>query len=401
MTTQFITKFYYDNNFCYCYLYIIYINNNFYQLSVETSILDTCDVAVIGGGIYGCAIADFISGHGHSVVIFEKEKSLMSHASFNNQGRIHRGYHYPRSFLTGSRSQASYLKFIEKFQDCCVSADSYYGIAKTFSKVSSSQFIEYCRKIDVPFAPAGEFANLLNEQLIESTFKVEEVIFNSHLLMNKFSELLKKENVIIKFNTEIYKIRRNDQTEMLELFSKNGELLGIAKKVYLCVYASTCSILNNSGIACPQVKNEWTEMALIKVPEKLKNINFTLMDGQFFSLMKFPAYNCHTLSHVRFTPHYSWGLTEVINNLVPELQKKSNFNYMIKDASRFIPLLEKAEYIDSIWEIKTILQLSESNDSRPILFKRDIGLLGLNLVLGGKVDNIFDIIAEIQGEYEK
>lgn len=363
--------------------------------------MDSVDVAVIGGGIYGCAIAEFISGQGETVALFEKEKALMSLASFNNQARIHRGYHYPRSFLTGNRSQASYFEFIENFKDCCVSVESYYGIAKTFSKISGSQFVEFCKKINAPITPAGNFENLLETRLIDSAYKVEEVVFNSNLLMKKFLEQLKRNNVHIYLNTLIEKIIRNDQLKLLELYSPDGELIGRAKKIFLCAYGSTCDILNNSGIICPQIKNEWTEMALIKVPEKLKDINFTLMDGPFFSLMKFPAYNCHTLSHVRFTPHCSWQESDIIKKQIPELKKKSNFNYMIKDASRFIPLLKEAEYIDSIWEIKTTLRLSESNDSRPILYKKDVGFAGVNLVLGGKVDNIFDIINEIKGEYEK
>lgn len=363
--------------------------------------MDSCDVAIVGGGVYGCAIAEFISNRGKSVSIFEKDKALMSNASFKNQARIHRGYHYPRSFLTGNRSQASYYEFIEKFSDCCVPSKSYYGIAKTFSKISGSQFAEFCKKIDAPIFPIGEFGEFLDSRLIEKAYEVEEVIFNSQLLMNKFSEKLQKNKVSIHLNTQIEKVVKNEQLGLLELYSNSGQVIARANKVYLCVYSSTCKILNNSGITCPPIKNEWTEMAMVKVPKQLENINFTLMDGQFFSLMKFPAYNCHTLSHVRFTPHSSWVESDLTNGRNPELAKNSNYNYMIKDASRFIPILKEAEYLGSIWEVKTLLQLSEGNDSRPILYKKDIGFPGLSLVLGGKIDNIFEIIRELEEEYEK
>jgi hypothetical protein len=65
---------------------------------------------------------------------------------------------------------------------------------------------------------------------------------------------------------------------------------------------------------------------------------------------------------------------------------------MIKDASRFIPLLSESAYVDSMWEIKTLLPRSEVDDSRPILFRRDHGFEGLHCVMGSKIDNVYDMI---------
>ena len=47
-------------------------------------------------------------------------------------------------------------------------------------------------------------------------------------------------------------------------------------------------------------------MALMQAPDVLKEIGVTVMDGPFFSMMPFPARGLHTLSHVRYTPHFSW-----------------------------------------------------------------------------------------------
>ena len=68
---------------------------------------------------------------------------------------------------------------------------------------------------------------------------------------------------------------------------------------------------------------------------------------------------------------------------------------MLNDAKRFLPILENAIYVKSIWELKTTLALSERNDSRPILFQEDENIKGYFLVLGGKIDNIYDLETEI------
>ena len=74
----------------------------------------------------------------------------------------------------------------------------------------------------------------------------------------------------------------------------------------------------------------------------------------------------------------------------------SNYQYMVKDAARYLPCLQDARYVDSLWEVKTVLPLSEKDDSRPILFKAHWGLPNLICIMGGKIDNIYDAIEECQ-----
>ncbi len=76
------------------------------------------DVAVIGGGFYGCMLALYFKNIFRNVIILEKEPDLLLKASCNNQARIHNGYHYPRSFITALRSHINYGRFISDFKDC-------------------------------------------------------------------------------------------------------------------------------------------------------------------------------------------------------------------------------------------------------------------------------------------
>ncbi len=50
----------------------------------------------------------------------------------------------------------------------------------------------------------------------------------------------------------------------------------------------------------------------------------------------------------------------------------------------------------SIYEIKTVLPQSEEDDSRPILYRENHGLPGYSCIMGGKFDNIYDVLKELE-----
>ena len=133
------------------------VPNNFLNKAMRTK-----KIAVIGGGFFGMYISEFFAKKGHNVVLYEKENNFMTHASSNNQARIHNGYHYPRSILTALRSRISFPKFFNEYKEIIdKSYESYYLIGKKLSKVTSMQFKKFCERIDAPCSIAsGEIKRL-------------------------------------------------------------------------------------------------------------------------------------------------------------------------------------------------------------------------------------------------
>ena len=118
--------------------------------SIKTG--NTLNVAVIGGGFFGMYIAEFLANKGHKVNLYEKGNSCMSRASYNNQARIHNGYHYPRSLLTAQRSRISFSKFNDEFKETVEdSYKSYYLIGRMLSKVTAKQFENFCKRHSICF----------------------------------------------------------------------------------------------------------------------------------------------------------------------------------------------------------------------------------------------------------
>ncbi|HEX8539434.1 MAG TPA: amino acid oxidase, partial [Cystobacter sp.] len=168
--------------------------------------------------------------------------------------------------------------------------------------------------------------------------------------------------------------------------------------VFNSTYARLNTVLSASGLPTIPLKYEVAEMALVEPPEELRQVGVTVMCGPFFSTMPYPSRGLHTLSHVRYTPHGHWheqpGKTPGDEQQLLR-ERTTRYPQMVKDSARFLPCLERARYVDSIWETKTILPASEVDDSRPILFKRHHGLRNLYCVMGGKLDNIFDVAHEL------
>jgi hypothetical protein len=167
--------------------------------------------------------------------------------------------------------------------------------------------------------------------------------------------------------------------------------MGVSR-LYNCTYSGLNRLLAQSGLGTLRLTHEATEMALVEVPARLQKMAVTVMCGPFFSLMPFPPRQLATLSHVSYTPHYAWeddGRPETAHG--PVFPLRTRFDRMRRDAARYLPALRDARYVDSIWEVKTILPQSGVNDSRPILVKRDQTLPDVISLLGSKIDNIFDI----------
>ena len=61
--------------------------------------MDRLDVAVIGGGVIGLAIARALAEAGRDVLVIEAEPAIGSHTSSRNSEVIHAGIYYPKGSL--------------------------------------------------------------------------------------------------------------------------------------------------------------------------------------------------------------------------------------------------------------------------------------------------------------
>lgn len=352
------------------------------------------DAVIVGGGFFGCSIAIALAQVGQRVLVCEAAEALLTGASYHNQARIHNGYHYPRSVLTALRSRVNFPRWVEDYRACVVEDfEAYYAIARRFSKVSAPQFRSFMERVGAPLDPAPfSVQQMFSRALIDKVYRVKEYAFDAVKLRDLMLERLAAARVEVRLNCPVVKVAAG-LVCTLEVAGERQEVA--AGHVYNCTYSHINELLRASDLPQIRLKHELAEMALVEVPERLRTLGITVMCGPFFSLMPFPARGLHTLSHVRYTPHTTWEEPAAPGQpTAPSKLPPSNFRYMCNDAQRYLPLLSECRHVDSLWETKTVLPASEQNDSRPILFRRDCGLPNLHCVMGAKIDNIFDALAE-------
>lgn len=359
---------------------------------------DHYDAVVIGGGFYGCAIAQELRKHDLHIAILEKEPDLMQRASYVNQARIHQGYHYPRSILTALRSRVNFDRFVEEYQICVYSDfNHFYAVGRNSSKVNARQFRLFCDRIGAPLRVAPkEIKSLFSPSLIEEVFMVREYAFDAVKLKQLMASALQQRCVDIEVNCCVKAV--SDSASGIKVAFSCPDAVGevSATRVFNCTYSQINRIMEVANLPLIPLKHEFTEMALVRVPDRLMHMGITVMDGPFFSVMPFPARGLHSLSHVRYTPHHYWqdcvGEPRLDAHEYFRNAKTATYHvHMLKDAQRYIPALRECSYVESLWEIKTVLPQSEADDSRPILFRHSESMPNMISVMGGKIDNIFDI----------
>lgn len=368
----------------------------------------TLDAIIIGGGFYGVAIAIYLAKQRkfNQIVLIEMESALLTRASYNNQARIHNGYHYPRSFTTAYRSRINLPRFVRDWPDA-VKRDftKLYAIARHNSKVTARQFERFCREIGATIEVAGLAQRQIFEpRLIEEIFLVEEYAFDTRKLAAWAQEELTECGVTVRLQQRVTAISKEPTASkepggVLLVTTADGEALR-CRYLFNCTYSGLNQFQGEFPGTHTPLKHEITEMALVEMPPALAGLGITVMDGPFFSMMPFPARELHTLSHVRYTPHQHWQDQRGIDpyRQLRDYDRSTRVDRMFRDVERYMPAIRDARYAESLFEVKTILVKNEGDDGRPILFEQHPELPGCYSILGGKIDNIYDVLEKLDAK---
>ena len=350
------------------------------------------DYLIVGGGFYGCCLALYLRSVSDRVLVVEAEETLLDRASRVNQARVHTGFHYPRSALTAVRSMLLHKRFMADFPDAVVDDfQMIYAIARRRSKVSSKRFFRMFRDIEAPIQPAlpGQAA-LFDPDLVEGVFACTEAAFDYTVLRRQLADRLDSAGVEVRTGTALERLEDGPDGIRATL-SDGGEVT--ARYAFNITYAGINDVLDRAGLPRADLKYELAEIALVEPPEELGGIGVTVMDGPFFSCMPYPAEGLHSLTHVRYTPHESWQ-----DGTAPAARpRESRVQHMIHDGRRYLPCLARAVPRGALYDVKTVLTKNERDDGRPILYQRKPGDSRVVSILGGKIDNIYDLFDLVRG----
>ena len=207
-----------------------------------------------------------------------------------------------------------------------------------------------------------------------------------------------------------YEIRTNTSVTRGEPFRDgwkvylNGSVV-TAKNVLNCTYSSINQVNRMFNMPLLPIKYELCEMILCNVPDELKRVGITIMDGMYFSIMPFGLQGYHSLSSVRFTPHYECkellpyfpcqenekcSHTQLEDCNSCEAKPQSSFVKMMGLVSSYLKF-DDITMTSSIFSIKTVMKLSEEDDSRLTYYNVHSGKPFFASVFSGKINCIYEL----------
>lgn len=333
-------------------------------------------VAVVGAGIYGCTIASILADY-CEVHLFEINKKPMLGASMVNQYRLHRGYHYPRSQETVEACLKSEVKFKSYYDDTIISNNHhYYAIAKEKSKTTSSDFERFCKSNNLFLKK--ESLNLINIKAVESVFNVKESLIDPKRLFQNVSSKLSHPNIKLHFEKKVFADDIKDFDEKI-----------------ICTYSQINSLIDNGKRK--EYQFEVCEKILAKLSPKFNKKSIVIMDGPFMCLDPYGHSEYHLLGNVNeaihetnigYTPIISKKLTPYINKGLISNRSISKFDRFIETAIQFLPDIATAEYISSMFTVRSVLPNKDKTDERPVIVNRvDDKTI---TVFAGKISNCID-----------
>ncbi len=336
-------------------------------------------IAVVGAGIFGISVALRLSRAGYDVDLIEKNSDILQAASGINQYRLHRGYHYPRSFETSQSASAAEAHFRAEYGEAVVDHNNhYYGIAREGSKVSAQEFQDFCRRCDLEFEKVS--LPLLDEDEFQLIVKVRESLFDPGALYKICRDKLHNSSIKLKLN----------MTADHSIFSKYDRVIN-------CTYANLNSLLHPDKHDKKKYQFELCEKPILKFSPQFRRTSIVVLDGPFMCIDPLGSTNLHVMGNVVHALHHTGTghcldippeyISVMNKGVVPaqNIQHISRINDFIKSASQYIPEAVEAKHVGSMFTIRTVLPNVDHTDARPTLVEQvDDTLI---TVFSGKIGN--------------
>jgi hypothetical protein len=287
--------------------------------------------------------------------------SLMSAATAINQFRLHRGYHYPRAPHTVDQCQIGVNSFTEEYPAAvCGAYDTYYCIASEGSRTDLGSYIDFLRS-------NGLYTDLKTPD-------------SAWLLVNQraVDVLIKADEDYISLSGLRYQVKlKMAQAGLAGVFPDTSAHNAMRKdfdKIVVAGYAGNNRILEEFGLEPERLQYELVEKVVVRMPDEFAGIGVVVMDGPFGCVDPIANSDLHLLGHVdhavlsREVGDYAEIPSEfagALNKGLMPVMRTDAYICIKEDLARFIPAIEQAEYIGSLYTMRVVLPDMDDTDERP------------------------------------
>ena len=349
------------------------------------------NIAIIGGGFYGCQIAEILKKKYCAQVridIFDRSDNLMTRAATNNQCRLHLGFHYPRSSETIRQTIQGFNKFVNNFSDCITyPKQNYYAIHHN-GLINFDEYLsimsEHGLKYDIC---GGEAYRYFREPKdIAGVIRVNEGVILINDMANKLKKCLESE-VFIHCNALVSNIN-----------AENGSLI-VNDKVHNGYDVIINATYTDTNMGLPKeklfdLKFEVAAMAIINAPFG-NDVALTVMDGPFVSLYPIGEHKA-SLSSVTHTPFRKCSTVTDLEAQLEQFKKNNKYQSVIESilnhGNELLNLDLNCNDVQKLWIAPKTKILHDNSDQRLTEIRTHKKLIS---VLCGKLDAVYHITDQI------
>ncbi len=359
-------------------------------------------IAVIGGGAFGCMAALRLATAGHGVTLFERQPALMMGASYNNQNRLHLGFHYPRDEETARQCILGFKRFVDEFSSCIRSGfPNAYFIASEGSNTTPADFLAFCDRLGLAYDLVDPASFRPAVRRVDMGVTTDEVVYDSVLVRSEITQRLRKSSVAIRAGEEVTALARDGDGFRLATPLSEEQFDAVVN----CSYADINRLTASLGHSIEVRQYEYTAVPVVEV-ELEQPVGVTIMDGRFMTLLPFGKSNRYLLYHVDHAViaranspimHHEW-LTPETSPFV-DVDPSKWFAEIKESCANYLPMLRDAVHVDSLQGPRMVLANRDHTDERPsITTKHEPGYI---TVFAGKIDHCIWVADEVTALVEE
>jgi glycerol-3-phosphate dehydrogenase len=322
-------------------------------------------VAVVGAGIFGCAAAVELARAGHRVDLYERHGGILYGATRAQQGRLHSGYHYPRSPQTIAACRDSAPRFAARWPAAIRAGNEHHYAVSWGSRVSLDDYLATLDAAGLPWKCVAH--PLVRKDTVAACLRVPEALVDITALQALIAAELVGAGVAVRLSAEV----------------DPADLAGRYDWVVSAAYGRHTTRM---------LRYEIVETALVRLGPAWAGQSVVVVDGPFTSVDPHSD-RLHMLYDVHLSVHgHTIGrkpemaeMAPVYGRLLdrgPFLCELSRFPQMLDAARMHLTGLDDAEYRGSMWTVRAVLPDVHATDARPTLVERDGNVI---TVLGGKM----------------
>ena len=238
------------------------------------------NILVIGAGVFGICTALKLS-ESNRVTLIDSNDDIMLNASKFNHNRLHFGFHYPRSIETAIQSIEGFKSFHQIFKDSVVDNFPNYYMVEKNSKVSSSDYSDFCNKLSLKIVE--EYPKIdMDFSNIDSSFLTNEPVYDYETLKKILKNMICKSTINLILNKTLQNKSDVDGYDVVI----NASYFNINKI--------------NRLFNLPESTLRFQNVVIPIFRKNMNKIGLTIMDGKYCSIMpKGFDDNYFLLYHVR------------------------------------------------------------------------------------------------------